>query len=224
MVKRDKPIMMKERLAKKIFLKFVTGELSSREFWEMYKQDESLRNVLVYDKRKNKVMKSKWGDGNYLFYRPEAMEPLKREELISKINIDLLQDRCYLFTAVKHFLEERGIRIKPSDYNEDMKESLFLEEMLPEWVEVYDIGFLQNIFASAPAGTKQEKLEWCKQEVLRLFRYETKPPEWWQGADWPIVNGKPLVFRRQEEAEEGFERYYFYDPDSGEEKIIEQVE
>ena len=123
-------------------------------------------------------MKSKWGDGNYLFYRPEAMEPLKREELISKINIDLLQDRCYLYTAVKHFLEERGIRIKPSDYNEDMKESLFLEEMLPEWVEVYDIGFLQNIFASAPAGTKQEKLEWCKQEVLRLFRYETKPPEW----------------------------------------------
>lgn len=32
MVKGDKPIMMKERLAKKIFLKFVTGELSSREF------------------------------------------------------------------------------------------------------------------------------------------------------------------------------------------------
>ena len=221
---KDKPIKMKEKLAKKIFIMYVTGKLSTKEFWEMYKRNESLRNVLVYDKKKNKIIKDNLGHGNYFFYRPEAFEVMKREELLQKIDIDRLDDRCHLFTAVNDFLVERRIRIKPSDYNDDMKEYNFLQEMLPEWVEVDKVEFLQNIYATAPEGTKEEKLEWCKREILRQFRYEIDPPEWIQGAEWPIVNGKPLVFRGQEETEEGIERYYFYDLETGEEKIIEQFD
>ena len=46
-----------------------------------------------------------------------------------------------------------------------------------------------------------------------------------QSPEWPIVNGKPLVFRGQSKEKKYDERvfYYFYDPDTGEETVIEQM-
>lgn len=41
---------------------------------------------------------------------------------------------------------------------------------------------------------------------------------------WPIINGKPLVFKEQckERKESELDKFFFYDPETGEETTVEQ--
>lgn len=217
---------MKEKLALQIFLSFATGELSTEDFWAKYTTDEALRNALIKDRKRNKLYKWVSSDGSILYSKfDDTICAINPDTLLETIDINSLENRYQLFVVVNRYLIERKINLSDSELNSDVKEYLFLQKMLPSWVGVKDISFLQNLVASAPKQlTASQKLEWGKSRVKELFKYTDKKPNWIQEPDWPIVDGQPLIFSHQETAQEGFEKYIFYDERTNKEVIIEQCE
>ena len=73
--------------------------------------------------------------------------------------------------------------------------------------------------------SKTKRVAWGKARIKELFKYDKTYPRWIQYPEWPIVNGKPLVFSHQKKAGKGDERvyYYFYDPDTKKETAITQM-
>ncbi len=55
-----------------------------------------------------------------------------------------------------------------------------------------------------------------------MFKYDTKPPRWIQDPEWPIIDGKPLIFKSQTKEKLDDERVYytFYNPETKEEQIV----
>lgn len=74
--------------------------------------------------------------------------------------------------------------------------------------------------------SKTKRIAMGKEKVKALFKYDKTYPRWVQGVEWPIVNGKPLVFSHQKKAKGGDIRtyYYFYDPDTKEQTVVEQFD
>ncbi len=99
-------------------------------------------------------------------------------------------------------------------------------DMQPSWADCDDDqGIFDKIIADLQkniCNTKQISLG--KARIKELFRYDKTYPRWIQSPEWPIVNGKPLVFSHQRKAGKDDERtfYYFYDPDTKEETVITQ--
>lgn len=58
---------------------------------------------------------------------------------------------------------------------------------------------LKPLIESIPKDlSKTKRVAMGKEKIRALFRYDKSYPRWIQGAEWPIVNGKPLVFSHQE--------------------------
>jgi hypothetical protein len=61
-----------------------------------------------------------------------------------------------------------------------------------------------------------------------MFIYTDKPPRWMQNPEWPIVDGKPLIFKYQSNDVKDYSvskiDYYFYNPENGEEVVVEQFD
>lgn len=217
---------MKDKEATQIFLQFATGTLSTEEFWERYKSDESLRNALIYDKKRGKPIKWKSPTGGILISRFDDKKlPINPDTLLDTIDINNLEHRYQLFVTINRYLISRDIKFKNSELNKDIKEYLFLQQLLPEWVGVDDISFLQNLMATAPKQmSKVQQTAWGKAKIKELFKYNTKKPDWIQQPEWPIIDGRPLIFSYQETDKEGLEKYYFYDESNNQQVIIEQCE
>lgn len=217
---------MKEKDAIKIFVDFATGVISTEQFWELYKSDESLRNVLIYDKYRTHFYKVKMPDGHIVYtrYNDQKFE-INPDNLLDKIDIDKLNDRYRLFTFINRFLIARNIKTGNKNLNKDVKEYLYLDKMLPSWASVEDISLIKNIISSAPENlSRTEKLKWGKDKVKQIFKYDNKKPNWLNDPVWPFKDGKPLVFSHQETVPDGYIKYFFYDETTGEETIIEQCE
>ena len=83
-----------------------------------------------------------------------------------------------------------------------------------------------KIIAEIPADLpKTKRIKLGKEKIKELFKYDKTYPRWVQGAEWPVVDGKPLVFSHQKKAGRDDERvfYYFYDPETKEETVIMQM-
>lgn len=217
---------MKKKEAVKIFKDFVTGKISTPDFWEKYTSDESLRSVLVNDrKRKKGIIKTRTSEGVPIILRfNDKNFSVNPDNLTEVIDINKLYDRFELFGVVERYFLMRGVYIPESEYNNDAKEYYFLESMLPEYVDA-EFEFLEKLYAEAPEDySKFEKLDWCKSKINEMFEYDKNPPEWNQWPEWPRINGKPLVFSYQEETDRYSELYHFYDRDTKETVVIEQYE
>jgi hypothetical protein len=76
------------------------------------------------------------------------------------------------------------------------------------------------------SDTQKKKL--IKERLKEYFKYVDKPPKWIQNPDWPIRDGKPLIFVGQLsiDAPELFHdkgaAYLFYDPANGEFETVAQ--
>ncbi|MGN0807252.1 MAG: hypothetical protein ACI4MN_02265 [Candidatus Coproplasma sp.] len=219
-----KPNKMNDKEATQIFFQFATGALSTEEFWERYKSDDALRNVLIYDKKRGKPIKWKSPTGGILISRFDDRKlPINSNTLLDTIDINNLEHKYQLFVIINRYLISRGINLNNSELNKDIKEYLFLQQLLPEWVGVGDISFLQNLMATAPKQMSKAQLTvWGKSKIKELFKYDTKKPDWIQQPEWPIIDGRPLIFSHQETDEEGFEKYYFYDELSKQQVVIMQ--
>src|SRR3954453_20298791 len=47
---------------------------------------------------------------------------------------------------------------------------------------------------SSYAGLNANFSSWLDREISTQFRYILKPPEWLQGPEWPVFQGRPMLF------------------------------
>ena len=110
-----------ERKALKIFKDYLTGVMSTEDFWELYTTDEKLRNALINDKKRNKRYKYvNPKSGNVLYVKENDTKfRINPDTLLTTIHIDRLQDRYELYSVINKYLIERGIYLKTSEANPD---------------------------------------------------------------------------------------------------------
>lgn len=218
------------REAKKVLIEFESGKITSREFWQKYKEDTAIQNLLIKDrfrKKKRPVYEEengvyKWKMVPYLDRRAR----LNPENLLTEFDINSLVDRCFLYYIVCDYLRNR--RYNPTYNNADIKHREYLDSMLPSWVGTDDYEFLQSILDSAPAGDKKSRIKWCKRHCVELFQFDNKRPYWPANSEpeWPIIGGVPYRFSHSEipNDDECMIYFYFYNPNNKDEKYcVEKV-
>lgn len=182
----------------------VEGRMSIHEFWKLYQNSTILQDIILNDK--------KLPSRQYIV------------DQFSEVDIDILECRVNIYTAVNNYFRRRSIVLKA--HNSDVSLYRKLLDLLPSYLDVGNGDFFAAIMSNAPKGLKSnEKDKWFREEIRRLFVWDKKKPSWIQPPEWPIVNNVPYVFSHQAEAEEGYECYYFYDPnDKTKTVVIEQCE
>jgi len=125
---------------------------------------------------------------------------------------------------IERFLVRYNYPHNPTkDYREKFN---FLLDIQPRWLDILDEKFLiDEVISKIPEGlTKGKKIAWCKTRIKQLFQYEKSYPRWVQSPEWPIVDGIPLIFKKQENDKNDSEKvnFIFYNSSDGEEHIVVQ--
>ena len=199
--------MEKEKIIRE-FVDFVEGTMDFETFWHNYQNNKDYYNLL--DDKK-----------------PGMKYPKLKNQTINQ-NISIFSpNTSYGKAQICHdiflFLQFYGISAEETQVY--VKSFKFLMSIQPSYILVEDEYFLNKIITQAPEGLKKsEKNKWIKNRIKEMFKYDVKPPRWIQDPEWPIINGKPLVFKSQTRQRIEDERvfYTFYDPDTLEETIITQ--
>ena len=110
----------------------------------------------------------------------------------------------------------------------------FLLDACPEYiggVEVEEAGIIEDILDSVPETMpKSKRIKEVKSRIKEACHVSSIIyPRWVQEAEWPVsASGKPMRFVKQKHKKgkeyEGmlYTLFYFEDPDTGEERIVEQ--
>jgi len=199
--------MDKEKITQEL-VDFVEGRVSFEVFWDKYESGKDYKKLLD-DKKPNEkftYQKGKTINQCLSFYLPSTA-------------LGKMAHHSYIV----RYLEFYNVLISPTaKYKDDYK---YRQAIQPSYVSIEDEEYLNSIIASAPSElTEAQQKKWLKEKIKSLFRYDKSPPRWIQDPEWPIVNGKPLVFRSQTKNDPNDERiwYTFYDSDTGEEVKIMQ--
>ena len=197
-------------------LDFVEGRISANEFRKEFQTNKELQNVLKEKMdRKFRYLENY----EYNLYNLFTMDYDYRKD-----NWDTINTRYGLMFELSQFLTQRNIPFCPyAKYTDDY---LFFLNIQPSWLDIIDDqGIFDKILEERPTElSKTKQIAWGKARLKELFRYDKTYPRWVQGAEWPIVNGKPLMFSHQSKEKKDDERvyFYFYDPDTMEETVVEQ--
>ena len=193
---------------------YVEGRLSVVDFQKMFNEDRSLRNTL------NQPMDKKYGFvKNYDFILADMLD---KDPIYADRNWNTITLRRRVQAVLVAFLENFGVKF--TLYSIYKEEFTLLLSIQPSWLRVQD-DTLDSIVYEIPKDlSKTKQIAWGKQRVKELFKYDKSYPRWIQEAEWPIVNGKPLVFSHQEriKGDDWHVLYYFYDPDTKEQTVVEQ--
>lgn len=133
-------------------------------------------------------------------------------------------DQLTVWGEIRKFLLRYNYPCVPTKYYEDRYS--FLVDIQPNWLDITDEDFLnEQIVTKVPEGlSKTKRIQWCKARLKEMFRYDKSYPRWVQSPEWPILDGKPLVFKTQMMDKNDMERvdFVFYDPDTEAEHIVTQ--
>lgn len=196
---------------------YVEGRLDITGFQKHLKNDLVLKKEL-----------SKRFDFSYVFYdnyNNNAYDYLMSLDGFKKDDWDNYENRFDLYMELIRWLKWFKIPYDDSfmKYKEDYE---YILNIQPSWLDCADDqGIFERIIAETPQElSKSKRIQWGKSKIKELFRYDKTYPHWIQSPEWPIVNGKPLVFSHQKKAGKDDVRtfYYFYDPDTGEETVVTQ--
>lgn len=197
-----------------IMVDFVEGNLSINQF-----QYEFFNNGLLKSKLRQKLNLPAYKSYNY-----NISDYLKNELQHTKGQWDNIDARSTVWYALKDWLKCNHIHFK--EYTKYVEDYRLVLQLQPSWLDcVDDQGIFDKIIAEMPQDlSKTKRIQWGKNRIKELFRYDKTYPRWVQSPEWPIVNGKPLVFRGQIKERKGDERVYytFYDPENGEETVVVQ--
>lgn len=198
-------------------LDYVEGRMSITEFQFLFETDKSLQRTLKLPMDKKYTGFRDYNYNIFNFLKGYYSYKNKSWNCIS------LRDRVQEILCV--FLDNQQISYKR--YPLYMEEYRFLLQIQPDYIDCQDDSILQPIIDSIPKDlSKTKRIAMGKEKVKALFKYDKTYPRWLQEAEWPIVNGKPLVFSHQQKAKGGDIRtyYYFYDPDTKEQTVVEQFD
>jgi hypothetical protein len=119
---------------------------------------------------------------------------------------------------IEDFLSKAQIEYSASTRFSDAY-SLILKS-LPSYLDP-PVEFIMPLIPDDAAMSKTKKKQLLKQRLKEAFPCAAKPPNWIQSPDWPIINGKPLVFVGQTALDlpdmfhDSGMVYVFYSPDDG---------
>ena len=199
-----------------ILIDYVEGRLDVSKFRKEFLSNLCLKNLL---QSKIKIDGYKWCGYNIYDYLFRQMDP-------SKNNWENIFSRYMVWSQLVEFLKYFKIPFKP-DYDKYRTDYIYLLDIQPSWLDITDDqGIFDKILAERPKElSKTKQIAWGKAELKKLFRYDKTYPRWIQSPEWPITEGKPLVFSHQKKAGKDDERvfYYFYDPETKAETVITQM-
>lgn len=196
---------------------YVEGRISSDEFQKQFVTNKFLQKILKkkLSQRYNFLMNYNYSLYDYLCKEWDFVHRKWSSYTIQ----NMLQE------VLSAFLDDNNIKYEL--YPKYAEEYTFLLNIQPAWLDIDDDNIFQQIIDSISQDVSQtQRIKLGKEKVRALFKYDKTYPRWVQSPEWPIVNGKPLVFSHQEKAKDGDIRtyYYFYDEDTKEETVIEQFE
>ena len=199
----------------KVIVDYVEGRVTASEFHQAFLFDKNLQKTLkLRMNRKYEFLR----DYNYNLY-----DFLANEYGYKSSNWDTIARREGLQEILCAFLDNFGINYNIfTGYKEDFD---FLLRIQPDWIGCEDDSIIKPIIDSIPAKlSKTNRIAIGKEKIKNLFRYDKTYPRWIQGAEWPIKDGKPLVFNHQEKVKgtDCYTKFYFYDPITQEQVVIEQ--
>ena len=199
----------------KPILDYVEGRMSITEFQHLFETDKQLQKTLKLPMDKKYTC---FRDYNYNLY-----DFFKNSYDYKNKSWDTIANRSSIQGELMRLLDYYCI--KYNDYKKYDEDFSFALNIQPLWVFVFDDSILQPIIDSIPKDlSKTKRIAMGKEKIKSLFKYDKTYPRWIQEAEWPIVNGKPLVFSHQEKVkgEDFHTLYYFYDPETKEETVVEQ--
>ncbi len=197
---------------------FVAGDVRPREFAALLAEQQSFARLL--DDR------SELPERSYIRQPPRINNTY--EFLIScNLGNEGIRGPLNAVGALCQFMDRRGIGY---DRVTDEYQRLhgFALDVQPAWLDV-DADFLKrNIIDKGPPDlSKSASKAWARKRLREMFRYAGKPPRWVQSPNWPIREGRPLVFMGQVTVENYFHDravlFVFHDPEAEEFVTVAQV-
>lgn len=198
-----------------VIVDYVEGNISAARFHQMFLTDKKLKKILQKRMSKEYMFLS---DYDYSLYNY-----LCNEYEFKNRNWDSISMRLSLQAELKRFLDY--LKIPYTSYEKYHEEYSFVLSIQPSWLDIDDDSIFQKILAEIPENlSKTQRVKVGKDKIRQLFKYDKTYPRWIQDPEWPIVNGKPLVFSHQEnvKGEDFHTYYYFYDEDTKEQTVVEQ--
>jgi len=190
-----------------IMIEFVEGRMDIYDFWNFFNNNKIIKETLEIDPNRVKTVQ----------YNYDLISYLEKQDIKS------IKGKYKLHFNINSFLDRNGYKINTtSKYKDDY---LFIVEVSPPYVEECDEELIKTIITETANKLEGKKLlNYCKKRIKEEYKYDHKPPRWIQAAEWPIRNGKPLIFKYQNKETINDERvnYFFYDPYTNEEIIIQQ--
>jgi len=199
--------MNKEKVINEL-IEFVEGRMSFKEFQQNYETNKDYFKLLEDTKPNDSFQYQK---------NKSINQCLKFYKWSTALGQNVVHSYIVRYLKYYHF------KIQPTEeYHNKVK---FISDIQPSYVSIEDEEFLNKIIGEAPKDiSKTNQKKWLKDRIRNIFRYDSNPPKWIQDPEWPIVDGKPLVFKGQTKQKIDDERVYytFYNPETKEEKVIVQ--
>lgn len=195
-------------------LDYVEGRISAESFHKELLQNSLLKKMLLNWQCKKDALKD---------YGYNCYEFLINDWRFKCLNWNNVTTRYYLSWWLENILIDKDILFLP--YKKNEQDYNFLLKIQPAWLDINDDKIFQRIIDEIPQElSKTQRIKLGKEKVKAMFKYDKTYPRWVQDPEWPIVNGKPLVFSHQEKVkgEDFHTYYYFYDEDTKEQTIVEQ--
>lgn len=204
------------KLEVQILIDYVEGRMDVSEFRKEFLNNPSVKQLL---KSKIKIDYLKYYGYNLYDYFNRQLNPIKN-------NWNNVYSRYVIWFNLRLFLNYNNI-VFSNGYTKYDDDYNYLLSIQPSWLDITDDqGIFDRILAERPKElSKTKQIAWGKAKLKELFRYNRTYPRWVQAPEWPIVNGKPLVFSHQSKEKKDDERiyFYFYDPETREETVVEQM-
>lgn len=198
---KDKKVKLNETI--ETCKDYVEGRINIYKFIELYNEKPYIK--ILIEKKLKRFSKN----------------PLNMQS----VDLERITSRDTLFRSIVKFLEIQKVNFIIN--NTDSKILYIYENACPIWLYSNFYNGMEYLLSLMPSI---EDVEQCMVEykniLLNTFVYDDYPPDWFQDPEWPLKNGKPMIFKGQSGFTDDatvFEiLYYFYDSDTLEEVIIEQ--
>ena len=194
-----------KKQAIQIMQKFVDGQIDTNQFWDFYKNNKIIKNILVKNMQ----------DIDKIAY----FNPLTVEKLFNKDNIF---DKYELFEMIRRYLYRNSIPY--TGKNKEFEIIQFIQDCQPKWLDIRNKNFWEKILSGIDI-TKPNNKKLIKEKILTIFKFDNQPPKWIQAPEWPLDNNlQPLKFIKQTSVNNNCVQYEFLDENTHEITTVEQFD
>ena len=201
----------------KVSCRFLTSEISYKEFVNLYFSNQYLRNY--YDRLSKELNRINPNESVYRYYRDfeEFVTIFYKNGRGNFSTITQLYEDIYKMECVFH--QDVPFTSRYPEW------SLLSIEAIPDYAEGDEATeFIEKeIFEKIPEDLSEaKKVKWCKEQVKHLFHIEgNKYPHWVQSGEWPMINNKPGMYVGRKRDHDKVD-FIFEDPETKEQRIVTQ--